>query len=403
LSQQLFYDYNCNTAAIFVYINIPMQNNTALVFYYTHINKFSFNALLGALEIDPSFDNLPLYLIETEKELFDKAENIINKHNKIIFCFSFFTVQAPEIQAILQKLKAYRSDKFTFIAGGPHATGLPEETLNLGFDIAVIGEGEETLPVLLKALEQNKDYADIKGLSYKDASGTYCNSGKAHIIDLNKYPAQAEKNKIFGSIEITRGCPFFCKFCQTPHMFGGKQRHRSLENILHYLTVMKAHKLRDIRFITPSAFSYGSADGRHVNLQALEKLFSSIKRTLGSENRIFIGTFPSEVRPEQVTKETLRLVKDYASNDNIIIGAQSGSQRMLKHCNRGHTVKDILNAVELTRKADLGANVDFIFGLPGETDDDRLQTEKVIKIITKMGGVIRPHTFMKLPQTPFYL
>ena len=81
--------------------------------------------------------------------------------------------------------------------------------------------------------------------------------------------------------------------------------------------------------------------------------------------------------------------------------AQSGSQRILDLCHRGHSVEDVYNAVRLTLKAGLKANVDFIFGLPGETEEDIKLTIKVMNDLVKMGARIHAHTFIPLPQTPF--
>jgi len=127
----------------------------------------------------------------------------------------------------------------------------------------------------------------------------------------------------------------------------------------------------------------------------------NIRKIIDPNGRIFIGSFPSEVRPEHVTEETIELILKYGDNDNLIIGAQSGSQRILDLCHRGHTVEDVYRAVELTLKAGLKANVDFIFGLPGETEEDIRLTIKVMSDLVKMGARIHVHTFMPLPQTPF--
>jgi len=97
----------------------------------------------------------------------------------------------------------------------------------------------------------------------------------------------------------------------------------------------------------------------------------------------------------------LSLIKKYCANDNIIIGAQSGSQKILDICHRGHKVEDIYNAVELTVKEDLIANVDFIFGLPKETEEDINLTIKLMEDIVKLGARIHTHSFIPLPQTPF--
>ena len=48
------------------------------------------------------------------------------------------------------------------------------------------------------------------------------------------------------------------------------------------------------------------------------------------DKKIFFGTFPSEVRPEFVTDESAELVRKYCANDSLSLGAQSGSDRILK-------------------------------------------------------------------------
>ena len=109
---------------------------------------------------------------------------------------------------------------------------------------------------------------------------------------------------------------------------------------------------------------------------------------------------PSEVRPEHVNPDTVKLVKKYADNDNLVIGAQSGSQRLLDVVHRGHDVESIYKAVDATLLAGLKVNVDFIFGLPGETDENMSSTLKVIKDLHQSGAKIHAHTFIPLPQTP---
>ncbi len=55
----------------------------------------------------------------------------------------------------------------------------------------------------------------------------------------------------------------------------------------------------------------------------------------------------------------------------------------------------------MTLKTGLKANVDFIFGLPGETKEDIESTVKVISDLVKLGARIHAHAFMPLVQTPF--
>jgi radical SAM superfamily enzyme YgiQ (UPF0313 family) len=116
---------------------------------------------------------------------------------------------------------------------------------------------------------------------------------------------------------------------------------------------------------------------------------------------LYFGSFPSEVRPEHVNPATVELVTRYANNDNLVIGAQSGSERMLKLCRRGHTVADVFSAVSATLAAGLIPQVDFIFGLPGETLDDMHCSIAMIQELAAMGALIHAHTFMPLPQTGY--
>ncbi|MFW9879468.1 MAG: radical SAM protein, partial [Candidatus Thorarchaeota archaeon] len=122
---------------------------------------------------------------------------------------------------------------------------------------------------------------------------------------------------------------------------------------------------------------------------------------IGNKGRIFLGTFPSEVRPEHVNQDALNLVLNHCNNDNITIGAQSGSQKILDLCHRGHSVEDIYKAVELTLRNNLKINVDFIFGLPGEKNEDIKLTVKMMKELSEKGARIHAHSFIPLPQTPF--
>jgi B12-binding domain/radical SAM domain protein len=176
-------------------------------------------------------------------------------------------------------------------------------------------------------------------------------------------------------------------------------RHRSVENIIEWVEVSHRHDKSHIRFITPDAFMYGS-DGGQPRLDLLEEMLRGVNAVVGKKNT-YLGSFPSEVRPESVSREAVELVRRFATNDNIFIGAQSGSQRMLDLAHRGSTVEDICRAVEITIEAGITANVDFIFGMPGENEDDRERTREVIEDLAGLGARIHSHTFLPLAGTPW--
>ena len=73
---------------------------------------------------------------------------------------------------------------------------------------------------------------------------------------------------------------------------------------------------------------------------------------------------------------------------------------MLDIMNRGHTIREVIEATELARKWGFRVNIDIIFGLPGESQKDIKETINFCKILVDMGAKIHAHTFIPLPGTP---
>ena len=374
---------------------------TAVIFVTGNNNKYSIAALVGALESTPATAAVPVHFLpgKNASRLCDSLRLLTGTYEQLLVCFSFATTSIVAAHALLMALRAQiTSGGVVYIAGGPHPTGDPEGTLGLGFDIVVVGEGEETLPELVTALSRAARIDEIKGISLK-RNGEVLKTAKRPPADLDRFaPFSVARNRL-SPIEISRGCPFACRFCQTSYIFGARMRHRSIDEIVKHIALSKANGTRDFRFISPNALAYGSADGRSVNFEAIEGLLKAASAITGHEH-LFFGSFPSEVRPEAVSKEALELIMTYAATKMVVIGAQSGSQRMLDSLNRGHTVNDVSKAVVLILEAGLTASVDFIFGLPGETDDDKQLSKEMIERLTALGARVHSHTFIPLPGTP---
>lgn len=120
-----------------------MKTDMALVLYYNKQNKYSFNALVGAIEAEECFEDLKIYFIRRENELITELLNIIKKHEKVVVGISFFTTQLWDTYRIIRKLREKYGYKLLYIAGGPHPTGDPLGTLKVGFDLVVRGEEEK--------------------------------------------------------------------------------------------------------------------------------------------------------------------------------------------------------------------------------------------------------------------
>ncbi|HEX7445422.1 MAG TPA: TIGR04013 family B12-binding domain/radical SAM domain-containing protein, partial [Methanothrix sp.] len=273
-----------------------------------------------------------------------------------------------------------------FIAGGPHPSAMPEEVLE-HFDFVVIGEGEETLPDLIEAIVEGRDPENVLGIAYK-RGGRIRFTKERPPVDLDSYPPFA---RILAPIEISRGCPWGCAYCQTPRLFGTCMRHRSIPVIAEF-----ACRHKDIRFTSPNSLAYGS-DGRTPRLEKVELLLTALAE---QKKPIYFGTFPSEVRPEFVSAPALELINRYCANKSISLGGQSGSPAVLRSIGRGHSRGEIEEACELALEHSLIPQVDLIFGLPMESPEDQRMTLDLVRWIEGKGGKVRAHRFMPLPGTP---
>jgi B12-binding domain/radical SAM domain protein len=279
-----------------------------------------------------------------------------------------------------------------------HATAEPAATLVAGFDIVIAGEGEHAFVELVASVVAGRDPRGGPGTVWL-AGEELARGPAAPRRPLDDFPAANLRHGRWNALEITRGCVYACSFCQTPFMFKARFRHRSVENVRAHVRTMVAQGGRYVRYVTPTSLSYGSED-TSVNLPAVEALLAAVREELPAGGKQYFGTFPSEVRPEHVSAEALALIKRYADNTSLVIGGQSGSQRLLSATHRGHDVAAIERAVALTVEAGLRPDVDFLFGLPGEIEDDRAATIALAERIAARGARVHSHAFMPLPGTP---
>ncbi len=364
-----------------------MSTDLALIFYYHRLNSYSFNALAGAIDGDPGVAGTPIRLALTAGQLRKITGDTLKSHNHAVVALSMMTCQFEEMRSLIRQLRSDCGSRITIIAGGPHATGCPEEVLGAGVDAVSRGEAESTFPSLLRSIAEGQGFLNVQS--------------PKNPVDMDTCFSFSPKRGMFGPIEITRGCAFACSYCQTSHIFGTQLRHRSIGNIVRQAEALHSINRKVVRLLSPNAFSYGSVDGRQLNLNAMRELLEALRRTITGVGRIIFAHFPSEARPEHITPDTLELLKEFADNDEIVIGAQSGSDRMLEACHRSHTVESVLTAVSLARKYGYKVIVDFIFGLPGERDRNVDETLALIEKVVRMGARIHPHIFAPLPQTAF--
>ncbi|GAA3450952.1 TIGR04013 family B12-binding domain/radical SAM domain-containing protein [Dactylosporangium matsuzakiense] len=366
-----------------------------LILRYRKAVTYGHHVLLAALEEHRTTTSYEVVFAESAAATVE-AIRASQGAARTLVLWSFYS---PDAAALADELTTIREQApgAVHVAGGVHATAEPVRTLDAGWDIAAVGEGESTL---LTLVDQAGDPRGIQGLVYRDATGNLIRTGKAHREPLGTYRAFPLTYKRMNPIEITRGCVYACRFCQTPFMFSARFRHRSVENVRWHVDRMRELGKRDVRFITPTSLSYG-ADDEEPNLEAVEELLASCKEGIGPGGRVFFGSFPSEIRPEHMSVGALALVKKYCANDNLIVGAQSGSERVLEAAKRGHDVESVRRAVRLGIAAGFRINVDMIFGMPGEDPADAEASLRLATELAGLGARIHSHVFMPLPGTPW--
>lgn len=363
-------------------------------------NRYSINALVAALEVTGALEHVRL-AVTTYAKAPELIRSLMNE--RVLVAASLLTTQlVRKLRLVREVVRASKEVGALSMVGGPHASGDPYGSLlSLGFDAAVIGDGEAVINDVIEAYFWGGDPCSVNGVACLEGDRVRLR-GRGFVPELDPWPSfPLRLVRRFSPIEVGRGCPYACRYCAVSFTFSARMRHRGVESIIEHVERMRSSGLRDIRFITPNALAYGSPDGRARNLDAVQSLLEALQPYRAGGMRVFLGSFPSEVRPEHLDEEAATLLRTYVDNKRIIIGAQTGSDELLKRIGRGHTAEDALAAVEAAVAAGFRAEVDYIFGLPGETEEDVDATIEHMREVIDLGGRVHAHAFMPLPGTPY--
>ena len=170
-----------------------------------------------------------------------------------------------------------------------------------------------------------------------------------------------------------RGCPFDCVFCNQKRITGTQKEVTAddVHNIIgEYLKTLPSKNRR-----IEAAFFGGSFTGIPINEQS--ELLAAANEYLkkGDIDGIRLST-----RPDYIDKEILDNLLKYGVT-TIELGVQSMDDSVLKSSNRGHTRKDVINAVRLIKEYSFTLGLQMMTGLPGDTDEKSLYTaDEIIKL-----------------------
>ncbi|MHA2223458.1 MAG: TIGR04013 family B12-binding domain/radical SAM domain-containing protein [Candidatus Thorarchaeota archaeon] len=368
----------------------------SLIFRAHSSSRYSVAALVGVIETDQRLVDLG---IEAPIEHSLKSIQRSVERGPTFLAHSVMSTQTDRVYGEVKEIREKIGKSITMIGGGPHASARPQELLENGFDFVVVGEGEKTFPELLWYLINDRDPHDIQGVVGENSVD--CPRPRDLTpVDLNEYPPFALGLNILGPVEITRGCPYSCKFCCTPFLTGGRVRHRSTSSVVKWLKrAVEKSGFDRTWFLSPNALSYGGS-GRTLEYDKVEVLLKAVS-TIEGLDEVYFGSFPSEVRPEFVNKPVLEMMKQYVANEALQIGLQSSSNRVLKMINRHHTMEEGMSAIRTALDCGFVPHVDMIFGLPGETIDEMHESVELCYTLAEMGAKTHGHVFMPLPGSAY--
>lgn len=203
---------------------------------------------------------------------------------------------------------------------------------------------------LTKAIENHEDFRQIKGIVYRNKDEEIVRTPPRPLIeDLDKLPMPAldlverEKYpiKIFGDnqyatcIETSRGCPYACDFCSVTPTWGNKWRNKSNKRIIKELRLAKKLGYDWVFFVDDIFIVW-------PNRKQREELF---KLMIDEDFNI---RFITQMRAD-VTARNPELIKLAAEAGLRIsfLGAESGSQEILKKMHKGLSVSDTVKAVKV--------------------------------------------------------
>ena len=234
----------------------------------------------------------------------------------------------------------------TVVAGGPYPTSLPEAVAEAGCDFVVRGEGENTVHLLLEAIQRGRTGIIENG---EKPDLTTSPIPRFELLRLQDYSAF--------TIQTSRGCPFDCEFCDVVNLFGRKPRYKSPPQVLAELETLYRLGARGSVFICDDNFI-----GSKKHAQAL---LQELTPWLRSRREPFRFLTQASVNLGQ-DLEMINLMTA-ANFDKVFIGIESPDENVLQISHKYHNIKNpLVESLQNIQQNGLAVIGSFIIGLDGE-------------------------------------
>jgi anaerobic magnesium-protoporphyrin IX monomethyl ester cyclase len=282
-------------------------------------------------------------------------------------------------EAAFKMIRFAKERGCTVIVSSSDSTDRFEMYLKEGADYVLLGEAELSLLELTNTLAGNgADLFEIEGLAFKQDNAVVKTRHRNVIKDLDSLPFPAwdfiniepyrdmwMKSAGYFSMNMgtTRGCPFKCNWCAKP-IYGNRYNSRSPENVVRELIFLKQkYEFEHIWFCDDI---FGLKPG-------WVKDFADLVERKG-----LVFKFKMQGRVDLLLQENNILDLRRAGCDNIWMGAESGSQKILDAMDKGTTVQQIYEATHLLKKCGIKPSFFIQFGYLTETKEDIKKTISMI-------------------------
>jgi anaerobic magnesium-protoporphyrin IX monomethyl ester cyclase len=347
--------------------------------YDVHILDAS---ILGADQVriePPSFEVRGLSPEEIQSRIEEISPDVLG-----VSCI--FSPQYPVLQDILRRAKRANPDLIT-IAGGTHPTFLAERVLSETpeLDFIILGEGDESLPALLRAIEAGRGLEEIDGLAWRDGSTIRKQPKTKYIKDLDSLPFPArdllgmesyekacithgvfQSQSMAASVISSRGCPKGCVYCSSSNFWGRRFRPRSPENVLGELEeLVTSYGVEEVQF-------------EDDNLTLRPARAKALFRGMIERGLCLKFSMPNGVAMSTVDEEMVRLMRE-AGCYEVYLPFESGNDRVLKKIMNkpwANTERSI-EVAHLFRRYGIRTMAYFMMGLPGESLEEMEDTYRV--------------------------
>jgi len=280
-----------------------------------------------------------------------------------------FTHEWPAVVRLIDLIRA-RFPRAAIVIGGEHVTSMPEFTLLTSkADVAVLGEGEETVVELVHALRARRPLGDIAGIAYRDADTVKVNARRERQAKIDSIPTPDwesfslttyHQHRFVGGmyskrvtvpILATRGCPYQCTYCSAPNMWLPRWIPRD--------------PVKVVDEIEDYVRRYGAGNFPFQDLTAIIqkswiKTFCEelIRRDLNIQWQLPTGT-----RSEAIDPEVARLLKA-SGMTSMAYAPESGSDTTRRLIKKKMTASKLFESIDAASDAGLNVAVWLVIGFP---------------------------------------